>query len=297
VGRWYYAYSNTSATALTDAAYNQDAHTSYGLASDNGGLALPSQISVSTGSKVASASSFVAATAIGAGTTAVDALDPDSTLVASTAVAVIHYRAVLSSPDPVTLDFHLSGQLNVVGDRSLGTDPSRAAVAVAAVGSLTDAAPGAYDALFANIGLVPVDGLFTLDQYAAWPTSTQRNLATAGAQASTAHLEQIVDTHFSVTADGTLIDCAPGLAPVCGNYFFFFTVFMVAGSENGGLADFTHTLSVEAIHAGAQAPVSFEPTALPVPEPATALLWLAGLCSLGALRHLLRHPLRAARAG
>lgn len=126
---------------------------------------------------------------------------------------------------------------------------------------------------------MPVDGSFSIEPFAAWPTTSQRNLATFGSLATVAKPSQALDAKFSVTADGTLIDCAAGLAPACGNGYFFFAVCLMTGAENSGLADVSPGLNVDALRGASGAPLAFAPSAIrAVPEPGSgaSLLGAAG---------------------
>jgi len=238
----------------------------------------------SLGSKSAAAAARVGATSLGTSAAAGDALHPDGTWTAAASYASVMYWAVLDGNAPLTFNLKLDGHLGVTGSRALGDDRSGAALAVFAQGSQRNFTTESQRALFSGAGIdIDAEGDALLTQFKAWPTTTQPQLATFGAQASVATPGVDVDTSLHVTAEGTRIDCDPGVSPVCGRYFYFLNVFMFTGAQNGGFADFSHTLQVDSFSLGGGAAQPFLPQS-PVPEPASTALMLLGGAALAALR-------------
>jgi hypothetical protein len=276
--------NQTHADTFIDGVSTSNA--SYALAPTMAQLSAYSSTYQVQGSKQASASASTTATTLGAAASAIDALHPDSTLTAATSYALVSYWAVLPSSDAITFNFKLDGTLNVTGSRALGADASRAGVAMLALGSITDGTSASYQQVFANLGFsATAQGDAMLAQLAALPTTSQRNLATLGASATFSHNTETVDTTLQVTADGTRIDCDGALVPACGNYFYFVNLMLFTGAQNGGVADFSHTLAVTSVQTAQGTALPFSAQTLsPVPEPAAAWLLLGGLGSLAAYR-------------
>ena len=286
--QWYVGGNQTIANSLVDATATSVQNRS---ASTLGSLAAASAVASAPGVKTAAASASVDATTLRVGATSANT-SPTDTLSAATAISELTFAIFRNSSDPITLDLHLTGTLSVSGQRSiLGTDPSRAGVAVSALGSIANGTSADYSGLYTNVGIDPnLTGSAALAQFAAWPTTTQRNLATFGAlaTASPTQIFQQVDTHFSVTADPSRADC--GTTPVwavCGSNVYWFHLFVLGGAQNGAVADLTHTLKVDDIRILGGNPIVFTPgqeiQVLSVPEPSSVCLLIAGLVAIGLL--------------
>ena len=297
IDRWWVELNQVSASTYIDGVSTQDK--SSVVAPTPAQLNLHASTFQTLGSKVAASSSNTSATSVGSSASAIDKLVPDSTLTASTSYAIAAYWAVLHDSSSVTFDLKLTGTLNAVGSRTFGSNPSSAAVAAIAVGSLPDETTAAAYQLFANAGIdAHAEGNALLEELAHWPTTTQRNLATFGAQVNTAGTENSVDTRMSVTADGTRINCDPALASPCGAYFFYFNVFLFTGAVNGGVADFSHSLAVESFRTGSGPSQVFGSSPLSaVPEPSMAACLLLGLFGLVSRKALSRRFWGGRRGG
>ncbi|MCV2418985.1 PEP-CTERM sorting domain-containing protein [Paucibacter sp. DJ2R-2] len=290
LNRWHVFESKTSAVAVIDGRLQNDFHRHiFG----DGLLAEDSLARLNADGRSAEAQNTVGAARLGSFSAALQPLAPDATISLAHGYSMISFMAYLSSAAPVTLDLHLSGTLQTLGDRAAtGSDPSRAVVAAYGVGSPSDANEGGFDRLFANIGIDPnLEGEALLNQLAHWPTSSQRNLQTLGVQTDSLQRSAEVDQRFSVTADSTRVDCPAGVvSPLCGSYYLQFHLFLFTAAENGGLADFSHSLSVDAIHVAEGTSLSFEPgqalpvITTPVPEPSPAVLLGLGLLAIGGLK-------------
>ncbi|MCE4535857.1 PEP-CTERM sorting domain-containing protein [Pelomonas sp. P7] len=245
------------------------------------------QTSQASGSKLASAFARVSATGVGASASARDPLDPASTWTGSVGYAMVSYAAVLDRDTSIRFDLKLDGQLRTLGERATGPDASGAAVAALAYGSQADMTDESQRAVFAAAGLSPdASEEVLLQQLSTLKSSTQTHLDAFGAQADTAHPWTDVDTTLHVTAQGTEVKCDGSFSsPACGRYFYLFNVLLFTGAQNGGLADFSHSLQVSAISVDGGAALPFQAVSA-VPEPSTALLWAAGVCGLLVRRRL-----------
>jgi len=290
LNRWYVMESKTSAVAVIDGQLQNDFHRHiYG----DGLLAEDSQARLNLDGRSAEARNSVAAGRIGSFSAARQALNPDATFSLAHGYSMISFAAFLSNAAPVTLDLHLTGSLQTLGDRAAtGSDPSRAVVAAYGLGSPSDVNEGGFDRLFANIGIDPnLEGEALLNQLAHWPTTSQRNLQTVGVQTDSLNRSAEVDQRFSVTADSTRYDCPAGVvSPLCGSYYLQFHLFLFTAAENGGIADFSHSLAVDAIRVAEGTSLSFDPgqalpvITTPVPEPSRAALLGLGLLAIGGLK-------------
>lgn len=290
LNRWHVFESKTSAVALIDGRLQNDFHRQiFG----DGLLAEDSLARLTADGRSAEAKNTLGATRLGSFSTALQPLDPNATISLAHGYSMISFAAFLSNAAPVTLDLHLTGSLQTLGDRAAtGSDPSRAVVAAYGLGSPSDVNEDGYNRLFANAGIDPnLEGEALLNQLAHWPTTSQRNLQTIGVQTDSLHRSAEVDQRFSVTADSTRYDCPAGVvSPLCGSYYLQFHLFLFTAAENGGVADFSHSLAVDAIRVAEGTALTFEPgqalpvITTPVPEPGRAVLLGLGLLAIGGLK-------------
>lgn len=249
-------------------------------------LNLRAESMLMAGGRTASALGLTHIDGVGAAASAIDRLDPGSTLTAAVSQAQVWYWGYSSSNLPVSFDIHLSGRLGATGSRGLGAEPSGAAVAALALGSISNGTMADYNNLASGAGLNPgAEGAALLTELQSMPVTTQRNLATFGAQATVVDTAKTVDTVLRVTADPTQIGCETLVSSVCGKYFYFLSVYLFNGAENGGFADFSQSMRVETFSVGSGASQVFEAQTLSaVPEPTSALLLAAGLSVVAVAR-------------
>lgn len=95
-----------------------------------------------------------------------------------------------------------------------------------------------------------------------------------------------LDRTFTVQSIPSLVECGAGPAlAVCGSYRHSFLVAAAAFAQNGGTADFSHTLTIEGLRVPAgTSPLSFaagqEIPVQAVPEPSTWAALTTGLVLL-----------------
>jgi hypothetical protein len=283
---WYVA--SHLATASTLVAGVADFQSMGGIASSDVNLAV-SNAQVN-GARSASAAARVDGASLGGASAARDALDSTSTLTVASSWSQVWFMGFMKGSGPLTFTLHLDGSLLSSGDRSpVSSDPSGASVGLMAMGSLGPGADtAAYAALASVAGVDPsLEGEALLRRMLALPTTTQAQMITFGQQATTVNRSVLVDQNFEVTALGTPQECSAYAPELCGTSFYFLAVTLVTGAENGGAADFMHSLKVTDYRDGAGAVHTF--AAQPVPEPATIALWLVGLAATaGVVRRRLR---------
>lgn len=285
LNQWFVFANLPSAGTYIDGSTTQEgALQPFPLGSE---LSRQAQTSQASGSKLASAFARVSATGVGASASARDPLDPASSWTGAASYAMVSYAAVLDRNTSVRFDLKLDGQLRTLGERAIGPDASGAAVAALAYGSQAEMTNESQRAVFEAAGLSPdAGGDVLLQQLSTLKSSTQTHLDAFGAQADTAHPWTDVDTTLHVTAQGTEVKCDGSFSsPACGRYFYLFNVLLFTGAQNGGLADFSHSLQVSAISVDGGAALPFQAVSA-VPEPSTALLWAAGVCGLLVRRRL-----------
>jgi hypothetical protein len=292
LNQWYVAGNNVNASTFIDGA----------TGSQGGFLSFPTPATLSrtaeasqrSGNKLASSAAAVSSTRMGAFASAGAPLEPMATWAGATAYSSVSYWAVLDRDAQVRFDLHLEGLLSTTGGRLSGPDASGSAVAVLAHGSESNFSNASQAALFARAGIdASAEGDALLQQLSTLSPSTQTHLDAFGAQSDAMHPSMNIDTDLHVTASGTRIDCDGSVpAPVsaaCGRYFYFMNVFLFTGAQNGGLADFSHTLQVTSLSIDGAAAQPFQALS-PVPEPASAALLLCGLLALGGLAARRKHP-------
>lgn len=278
LNQWYVSFNRVNASTFIDGALTNNGNERLFPSPD--ALARTAETFQTVGNKTATASSRVSATSMGAAATAIDPIEPTSTRTVGISYSALSYWAVLDRNVPVTFDLKLDGTLRTTGDRSAGADASGAAVAVLAHGSEANFNNASQAALFGAAGIdVNAEGEALLAQLSTLRPSTQTHLDAFGAQSDRSSSGVDVNTMLHVTASGTEIHCDTPVSPACGRYFYFMGVFLFTGAQNGGLADFSHTLSVSSFSVNGAAAQPFLPTS-PVPEPASALLLAAGLIGL-----------------
>ncbi|KQY81738.1 hypothetical protein [Pelomonas sp. Root1444] len=279
LNQWFVLSNGVMAGTLIDGALRQSGSTEYfptpALLSRS---ADDSQVS---GGKLASSFARVGAFSAGASASAGAPLEPMSTGSIAVGHATVAYWAVLDQDTTITFDLKLDGHMGTTGARSLGADRSGAAVTALALGTQANyTAAGSYTFLQkAGLGAFEVGGDPLLQELISAHSSTQTHLDVFAAQSDTMHTALDVDTTLHVSAQGTRIDCDTPFSPACGRYYYGMTVFLFTGAQNGGFADFSHTMEITGVSVGGGATVPFNAISA-VPEPASALLLIAGLLGL-----------------
>jgi len=245
-------------------------------------LSLRVEDSQVAGSQLASAIARVSPTSVGAAVSARDPLNPLGTGTAAVSYSTVTYFAMLDRDASFKFDFKLDGRLDRVGD-ALGAEPSGAAVAALAYGSHANYTGEKSSAAFLAAGLdIDAGGDVLLQQLSSLTSSTQTHLDTFGAQTSLADPSIDVDTTLHVTSQGTQQNCDKPISPACGRYFYFFTVLLFNGAQNGGIADFSHSLQVSSVSVDGGATLPFNAISA-VPEPASVALMVVGLLTVGGV--------------
>ncbi|MFG6428837.1 hypothetical protein [Roseateles sp. LYH14W] len=282
LNQWYvFANFNTAGTVVDGVVTQQGGFKAFPAGAD---LSRSAETSQAAGAKLAAASARVSPTGVGTMASARDTLNPLGTGAAAIGYSTVTYAAYLEQDTSFQFDIKLTGQLSRLGDRPAGADTSGAAVAALTYGSHANYTTEAAVATFNAAGLDPyAEGDALIQQYRSLTSSTQTHLDAFGAQTSAADSTIAVDTTLRVTAQGTRQNCDTPFSPACGRYLYFFNVVLFTGAQNGGLADFSHSLEVSSVSVGGDAALPFSAIS-PVPEPAQAALLIAGLLAVCAAR-------------
>lgn len=289
LNQWYvYANQNTAGT-LVDGKTTQDgALTIFPTGTDLTRRAETSQVS---GSKQASALATVSPTSLGAAASAHDPVNLFSNGTLAVGQASMMFAAVLDQNTSFKFDIKLNGHLDANDQHKLGPDVAGAAVSALVFGSTPNYKTEDMVTTFNAAGLDPyAEGEAFIRQYSALQSSTQAHMDTFGAQTSPIHDLVNVNTTMHVSVDGTYQDCDRQLSPACGRYVYFFNVMLFTAAQDGGLADFSHTLQVSSYSVGGGAAQPFSAVSA-VPEPATAPLLALGIVGvLGAAARRRQRP-------
>lgn len=282
LNQWYVFGNRAAAGTIVDGQLSEQI---LGGAFPSGAaLSLRAEDSQVSGSKLASAMARVSPTSLGAAASARDPLNPLGAGTAAIGYSVVTYFALLDQDTSFKFDIKLSGQLHRLGN-AMAPDTSGAAVAALAYGSHANYTGAAANAAYLAAGIDLDAGSETLiQQLSHLQSSTQTHLDAFGAQTSSVNTLVDVDTTLHVTAQGTQQNCQKPISPACGRYFYFFNVLLFNGAQNGGAADFSHSLEVSSVSVGDAAALPFNAVS-PVPEPASTALLLAGLLAVGAVAH------------
>lgn len=282
LNQWFVFANHVSAGGFIDGATTQDGNLKFFPTGSD--LNRSAEISQVSGSKLASAFSRVSADGLGASASARDPLNPMSTWTGAVGYSSVSFMAVLAEDTSILFKLKLDGQLRTLGGRAPGSDGSGAAVAALAYGSQANLTTDSQLAVFKAAGLTPyADGDLLLHELSTLKSSTQTHLDAFGAQTDRLGSSADIDTTLQVTAKGTRIDCDPlTVSPACGRYFYMLNVALFTGAQNGGVADFSHTLEVSSFSVGGAAAQPFTAISA-VPEPAAAPLLAVGLFSLYGL--------------
>lgn len=275
LNQWYVLGNHLSAATWVPGAITQD----------GSALALPGASDLvrqaaaapASGSALASALAQVSTTRLGAKAWAGEAATPLANAPMAMGYASVVFAAVLDQDVRLSFDLRLDGSLTASDPLTPGAG---AAVAALAFGSTANYQTEHLSTAFAAAGLdaYAEDEAF-IRQYSTLQSTRQTHLDTFGAQTRALHNPIAVDSTLTVTAEGTRLDCDPGLSPVCGHYAYFFGVMLFTAAQDGGLADFSHTLQVSSYRVDGGPALAFEAVSA-VPEPSAALLLGAGLCAL-----------------
>lgn len=282
LNQWYVAGNQALAGTIVDGQLSQQVLTrDFPTGAD---LSLRAEDSQASGSKLASAMARVSPTSLGTAVSARDPLNPLGGGTAAISYSTITYFALLDRDASFKFDIKLTGQLNRLGN-ALAPDTSGAAVAAVVYGSHANYTGAASSAAYLAAGLdIEAGGETLLQQLAHLQPSTQTHLDAFGVQTNAVNTWIDVDTTLQVTAQGTQQNCETPISPACGRYFYFFNVLLFNGAQNGGSADFSHSLEVSSVSVNGAAALPFNAIS-PVPEPANAALLIGGLLTVGGVAY------------
>lgn len=287
LNQWYVGVNAAVAGSIIDGQLSQDGGWRYLPSAAE--LTRSAQDAQASGSKLGSAFAQLSPTSLGASASARDPLAPASTSTLAIGYSLVSHWALLDQNTSFQFHLKLDGQLRTLGERAAdpGGSGSGAAVAALALGSPAGFSADKQYALLdaAGLGAFAEGGDPLLRQLGSLQSSTQTHLDAFGAHTDTLSSALDVDTTLRVTAEGTQIHCDTPVSPACGRYFYMMSVMLFTGARNGGVADFSHTLSVDSFSVGGGAAQPFAPLS-PVPEPASGALLALGLAALagGAAR-------------
>lgn len=274
LNQWYVFANRVTAGTIVDGKLSD--HSDSRVLPTGADLSLRVEDDQASGSKLASAMARVSPTSAGAAVSARDPLNPLGAGTAAVSYSTVTYFALLDQDTNFKFDLKLDGQLYRIGD-AMAPDTSGAAVAALAYGSHANYTGAKSSAAFLAAGLdVDAGGETLLQQLSSLKSSTQTHLDAFGAQTSPVDSWINVDTTLHVTAQGTQQNCDKPISPACGRYFYFFTVLLFNGAQNGGTTDFSHSLEVSSVSLDGGAALPFNAIS-PVPEPASASMLALGL--------------------
>ena len=284
LNQWYVFGNRVTAGTIVDGKLSE--HSDSRVLPIGTDLSLRVEDAQVSGSKLASAMARVSPTSVGAAVSARDPLNPLGGGTAAVSYSTVTYFAMLDQDTSFTFDLKLDGQLHRLAD-AMAPERSGAAVAALAYGSHANYTGAKSSAAFLAAGLDLDAGSETLiQQLSSLQSSTQTHLDAFGAQTSPVDTWIDVDTTLHVTAQGTQQNCDKPISPACGRYFYFFSVLLFNGAQNGGATDFSHSLEVSSVSLDGGASLPFSAIS-PVPEPTQAALLVAGLlagCAVAARR-------------
>ena len=278
LNQWFAISNEVTAGTIIDGTLSQSG-SSLTLPS-TAQLSRQAEDSQAANGKLASAFARVGANSLGASASAGAPLEPRSTGSVAVGHSYVGYWAVLDQDTSIHFDLKLDGRLGTTGDAP-GADRSGAAITALVSGSEANFTTESQYALLKTAGLdaFAVGGDALLQQLITARSSTQTHLDVFGAQSDSMARSLDVDTTLHVTANGTRIDCDTPISPACGRYFYMVGAFLFTGAQNGGFADFSHTLTITDIAIGAGSAQPFNAVS-PVPEPASAPMLAVGLFAL-----------------
>lgn len=283
LNQWYVFSNFATAGTIVNGQVSQGA--GLGLKNFPVGADLTRRIesSQADGSKQASALGLVSPTSLGAAASAHDPANAFSAGTLGVGMSSIYFFAVLDQNVEFKFNIKLDGHLDGSDAHRLNSDVSGAAVAAVTMGSWSGYSTESMVATYHAAGMDPyAEGEALMRELGSLQSSRQTHLDTFGAQTSAMHDVFDVDTSMQVSATGIHMDCDRALSPACGRYAYFLGVSLFTAAQDGGLADFSHTLSIASVSVNGAAALPFSAIS-PVPEPASAALLAAGLLAVGGV--------------
>ena len=283
--QWFVGITQVSAgTEINGASLTDSQQFKFPSPSDLGHRA---EMTQAVASKSAAAWGSTADLSLSAAAQAQDPLHPDATGIAAVGYSLISYWAVLDQNYPLRVSLPLQGRLTTTGSIATGLDASMAGVVAFANGSDGDPTGAGQAATFAKAGIdLNEGGEPLLRQFSMLKPSTQTYLDVFAAQSDTSHTWVDVKSTLNVTASGMEIHCdgtePAAVKPMCGRYFYYLSVALFTGAQNGAQADFAHAFSGGATYSvnGGPALALNASTVSAVPEPGSALLLALGLLGM-----------------
>lgn len=292
LNQWYVFSNFATAGTLVNGQASEGA--GLGLKNFPVGADLTRRIETSQvdGSRQASALALVSPTSLGAAASAHDPANAFGSGTLGVGMSSVYFFAVLDQNVDFRFNIKLDGRLDGSDAHRLSSDVSGAAVAAVTMGSWTGYSNESMQATYHAAGMDPyAEGEALIRELGSLRSTRQTHLDTFGAQTSAVHDVFDVDTSLQVSATGIHLDCNRALSPACGRYAYFLGVTLFTAAQDGGLADFSHTLSIASVSVNGGAALPFNAIS-PVPEPASAALLVAGLLAVGgtALRRARQMP-------